>query len=196
MARGYKYAPGSSPEIHEAQLPNLSNAELAAHGRSKNALVRAVIAARTDCPFGLMVTLAHDPAAEVRVAVAGNPNAVESVMEHLASDKSVDVVMALVANAALSQAVLEALAFHKKPEVRDAAAARLDAGMVIHRVAEDSATPELRDVGSGARHRLAFVDDSADEELAATGTDDLPTPTHFHAAQGQRTAPVRGFKSK
>lgn len=195
MARGYRQAPGSSPEINEAQLPNLDNATLAAHGRSKNAVVRAIIAARTDCPFGLMVTLAHDPAVEVRTAVAGNSTAVSSVLEHLASDKSPEVLMALVANSVLPQVVLESLAFHKRSEVREAAATRLDTGLVMHRIVEDSATPELRDVGSGSRNRLSFVDDDP-AELAATGTEDVPAPVNFHAAYAQRTAPVRGFKAK
>src|SRR6187402_3332717 len=126
MARGFNYANGASAEVDEARLPGLHKTHLMALGSSKNNLVRATIAAREDCPLGLMVTLAHDYAAEVRIAVASNRSAPRTVMAYLSADRNTDVVKALITNASLSAEVLEELAFHKKSDVRAAAALRLD----------------------------------------------------------------------
>lgn len=116
-------------------------------GTHRSTWVRAAIGSRTDCPFGLMVTLAHDYAVDVRCAVAANPSAQRSVMEYLAADKSVDVVLALIENPSLAEPILEDLAFHKKSDVRAAATARLDSGTpgVPEQHGEDEHTPELAD---------------------------------------------------
>ena len=143
MARGFNYAPGASPEVLEAQQPGLHRAHIMALGSSRNVLVRAAVAARTDCPLGLMVTLAHDYHADVRSAVARNPAAQRTVMAYLAADRNQDVVLAVLENPSLPADILEELAFHKKAGVRAAAAHRLDAGLAPVVVAEDSHTPEL-----------------------------------------------------
>ena len=70
MARGFNYAPGASAEVQAAIEPGLTKDQLVEFGASRNALVRAAIAARADCPLGLMVTLAHDYSAEVRAEIA------------------------------------------------------------------------------------------------------------------------------
>lgn len=143
MARGFNYAPGASPEVLEARQPGLHRTHVMALGSSRNTLVRAAIAARADCPLGLMVTLAHDYSTEVRSAVARNGAAQRTVMAYLAADRSHDVVLALLENPALPADILEELAFHKKSQIRAAAAARLDAGLVVVAETEDVHTPEL-----------------------------------------------------
>lgn len=145
MARGFSSAPGASKELREAQEPELDRLRMLELGTARNTLVRACVAGRLDCPFGLMVTLAHDYSAEVRSAVAANPRAQSSVMQYLSADKSVPVVLALLTNPSVSQELLEELAFHKKSEVRAAASARLDRGApaMSHEAVEDEHTPEL-----------------------------------------------------
>lgn len=145
MARGFNYAPGASAEVHEAAQPGLAKARIAELGASRNALVRATVAARPDCPLGLMVSLAHDYHADVRSAVARNPIAQRTVMAYLSADRSVEVVKALLANPSLPSEILDELAFHKKQEVRSVAAARLDAGApaALAVPVEDVHTPEL-----------------------------------------------------
>ncbi|MGC4175979.1 hypothetical protein [Demequina sp.] len=145
MARGFNYAPGASAEVAEAIQPALDKARVLELGASRNTLVRVGIAGRDDCPWGLMVTLAHDYSAEVRAAVARNPRAQRTVMAYLSADRSGDVVTALLENPALPRDLVEELAFHRKSAVRAAAAARLDAGgtFVTSPEEEDAHTPEL-----------------------------------------------------
>lgn len=143
MARGFNYAPGASPEVLEAQQPGLHRTHIMALGASRNVLVRTNVAARADCPLGLMVTLAHDYHADVRSAVARNPTAQRTVMAYLAADRTPSVVLALLENPSLPADILEELAFHKKAAVRAAAAHRLDAGLAPVVEAEDAHTPEL-----------------------------------------------------
>jgi len=147
MARGFSSAPGASAEWVEASSAHLEKSRMLVLGTSKNGLVRAAIAERADCPFGLMVTLAHDYSVEVRTAVAANPRALRSVLQYLAADRSTPVILALVENSSLPEDVLEDLAFHKKSEVRAAATRRIDTGMPgttdVH--AEDEHNPEIAD---------------------------------------------------
>ncbi|MEX0913808.1 MAG: hypothetical protein WDZ57_02530, partial [Demequina sp.] len=145
MARGFMYAPGSSPEVDEARADHLSKDQVVAFGQSKNSLVREIIAARSDCPLGIIVALTHDRETDVRVAVAGNPSVSRTVMEHLAEDKQVAVLEALLGNPALPSALLEAMAFHRRSEVRSLVAARLDGQVTPSADQPDGATPELRD---------------------------------------------------
>lgn len=147
MARGFSSAPGASAEWVEASASELEKSRMLVLGTSRNGLVRAAIAERKDCPFGLMVTLAHDYSVDVRSAVAANPRAQRSVLQYLAADRSLPVILALVENPALPQDVLEELAFHKKSEVRAAATRRIDTGMpgATDAHAEDEHTPEIAD---------------------------------------------------
>src|SRR6478735_8773523 len=117
MARGFNYAPGASVEVQAATDPGLTKDQVTAFGSSRNALVRASIAARADCPLGLMVTLAHDFSADVRAAVARNSHAQRTVMAYLSADRSVDVLRALLENPSLPGEIVEELAFHKKSAV-------------------------------------------------------------------------------
>ena len=186
MARGFESAPGASPEVDEAQRPNLHRASLAMHAQSKNPLVREIIASRFDCPFGIMVTLAHDRVVEVKAAVAANPTAREAIFDHLTADRNEEVLLALVSNPAIPTRVLEELVFHKKTAVRSAAAARLDGGDFVDTGSdEDSATPELRDVAAPQRTggaRMHGVPERMEQEA-------VEEPV----APRVRTAPVRGF---
>lgn len=127
MARGFSSAPGASPDIERAQAPQLTKAELLEFGSSRNRLVRGVVAARPDCPLGLMVTLAHDFDTEVRIAVAGNSSALESVLRYLAADKNADVVLAVIGNQRTPHDTIEELAVHKNAKIREAAVERLEA---------------------------------------------------------------------
>lgn len=144
MARGFNYAPGASAEVQAAFDPALTRERAVELGNSRNAIVRAAVASRADCPLGLMVTLAHDYSAEVRAAVARNSHAQRTVMAYLAADRSVDVLKALLENPSLPGELVEELAFHKKAPVRASAAARLDAGDgVVLQAEADAHTPEL-----------------------------------------------------
>lgn len=146
MARGFNYAPGASAEVAEAAQPGLHKTHIMALGSSRNTLVRAAVAARPDCPLGLMVTLAHDYHVDVRAAVARNGSAQRTVMAYLSADRSADVLRALLENPSLPADILEELAFHKKSDVRAAAARRLDAGLPPaeqEAAEEDVHTPEL-----------------------------------------------------
>ena len=67
MARGFQLAPGTNAQVREAQNPGLTKSELLPLGASRSAAVRTVVAARDDCPLGLMVTLAHDYHVDVRM---------------------------------------------------------------------------------------------------------------------------------
>lgn len=214
MARGFGSAPGASAEMGRAQSVDLDKAGMLVLGTSRNVVVRAAIAERLDCPFGLMVTLAHDYSAEVRAAVASNARAQRSVFDYLAGDRSVLVVLALIANPALPEEILEDLAFHKKSDVRAAAARRLDTGApgVLETHAEDEHTPELADhVSLAGEGEWRFVGDGwlASTQALPTDHDDasgaIPAAAHvaqfFSPAPGQesvlatRTAPVRGFRA-
>jgi len=115
-------------------------------GTSHNKLVREAVAARGDCPLGLLVALAYDKVVEVRIAVAANPGAARTVMEYLATDKAVDVLVALIGNRALPPDILESLSLHRKAPVRDAVATRMNsADEQPHAQDEYEHTPELRD---------------------------------------------------
>ncbi len=150
MARGFHPAPGANAEVHEAQNPDLSKAELLPLGSSRSVAVRAIVAARLDCPLGLMVTLAHDYHPDVRCAIASNPSAQRSVLSYLAADRHVEVVRAVVENPSLPSDILDELSFHKKSPIREAAAHRLNTLTAQGRrdareqhTAEDSRVPEM-----------------------------------------------------
>ncbi|PKQ26669.1 MAG: hypothetical protein CVT64_02885 [Actinobacteria bacterium HGW-Actinobacteria-4] len=191
MARGFSYAAGASDEVEAARQPELDKATLQAMGQSKNAYVREIIAGRSDCPLGLMVTLAHDYVPDVRTAVAGNASALQSVMEYLARDKHAGVVEALVANPAVPHHVLADLAAHKRKEIRDAAVSRLRAFEAGPGVVEDHAIPELRDRVFDERKAELAARDAADRTSAPF----LPVEPPTHAPTPTRTAPVRGFRA-
>ena len=192
MARGFSYAPGASPEVQEAMQPGLHRAHIQALGQSKNWMVREAIAARVDCPLGVMVGLAHDSHTEVRTAVAGNPSIARTVMEHLARDKHAEVVVALVHNPSVEMDIVEALAFHKKPEIRTAAGQRLDSGVTATAGYADSTVPELRE-------RVEAFDASRVYDFATGRPVELhfepePTAPPERPAPPTRTAPIRGFR--
>ena len=166
MARGFSSAPGASAECVEASASPIEKSRMLVLGTSKNGLVRAAIAERADCPFGLMVTLAHDYSVEVRTAVAANPRALRSVLQYLAADRSTPVILALVENSSLPEDVLEELAFHKKSEVRAAATRRIDTGMpgATDAHTEDEHHPEIAD------HVSLAVDVDVDSDWGGRAT--------------------------
>ncbi len=115
-----------SPDIHEAGSDGVERDRLAALALHRKPEVRAIVAARGDCPLGLLITLAHDAKADVRVAVAANERAAESVLAQLATDRDARVARAVAHNPAASQFVVAILAGHREPSVRRAATARLN----------------------------------------------------------------------
>ncbi len=188
MARGFNYAPGASAEVAEAGQPELDKDRLRLLADSRNALVREAIAARADCPFGLMAQLVHDHDARVRAAVAGNPRALGSVVGHLARDRHVEVLVALCGNPSTPREVLEGFVMHRKSEVRAAASDALDARAAGGAGAgEDLHTPELRDrVFEAAQERRAAPVSPIESPAP------MPEPEPERVAR-VRTAPVRGF---
>jgi hypothetical protein len=183
MARGFHPAPGANAEVHEAQNPALSKAELLPLGGSRSVAVRAIVAARLDCPLGLMVTLAHDHHPDVRCAIASNPSAQRSVLAYLASDRHVEVVRAVVDNPSLPSDILDALSFHKKAPVREAAAQRLNTLTAQgrresneQRVLEDARVPEMAEhVSPGFLAGIVV----SDQEVAVP-MDSAPVATADH----------------
>ncbi|MDN4475057.1 hypothetical protein QQX09_04195 [Demequina sp. SYSU T00192] len=200
MARGFSYAPGASTEVEEAAAPGLTKERMQELGGSRNALVREAIAARTDCPFGLMVTLAHDHVVPVRAAMAGNPKVLHSILDYLSHDRQVAVLCAVAGNPSTGQDILEALAAHRKGAVRDAAAAALDA-RAGSAVSADH-TPELRDrvFEESQARREALLAEAADSSLEAAadaameGAAPVAEPAEPLPARPTRSAPVRGFR--
>jgi len=191
MARGFNYAPGASAEVEEASRDGLGKERLTELGGSRNPVVREAVAARPDCPLGMMVTLAHDHAAPVRAAIAGNPRVLRSVLEYLARDRQVDVLVAVAGNPGTPAEVLDALAGHRKREVSNAAVAALDA-RAVRVEGEQQRMPELRDrVFEESEARRAAL---ADGEPAAVPDEPAPAPAAELPVRPTRTAPVRGFR--
>ncbi|WP_062383888.1 hypothetical protein [Demequina iriomotensis] len=184
MARGFNYAPGASDEVEEAAAAELSKERMMALGASRNPVVREAIAARPECPFGLMVTLAHDSAAPVRAAMAGNPRVLHSLLEHLSRDRQESVLLAVARNPVTTPDILDSLAGHRRPEVRDAATAALEAAEA--RPGADRHMPELRDRVFDRSH------ERRDQMLARAAAIEEP-PAPAPAPRPTRTAPVRGF---
>jgi hypothetical protein len=160
MARGFQLTPGANAEMREAQNPELTKSELLPLGASRSTAVRIIVAARQDCPLGLMVTLAHDYHVDVRCAIASNPSAQRSVLAYLAADRHIEVVKAVLSNPSLPTDILDELAFHKKAAVREAATRRLDSDNAQARaeqqrdsVFEDSRVPEVAEKGDVAPDR-------------------------------------------
>ncbi|WP_062524556.1 hypothetical protein [Demequina rhizosphaerae] len=198
MARGFSYAPGASAEVEEAAAPGLTKERIQELGGSRNALVREAVATRDDCPFGLMVTLAHDHAVPVRAAMAANPKVLHSILDYLSHDRQVAVLCAVAGNPSTGQEILEALAAHRKGEVRDAAAAALDARAEQADTADH--TPELRDrvFEESQARRAALLAQSAETGLEAAADDAMaavePQEAEPLPARPTRSAPVRGFR--
>ncbi|SEJ16363.1 hypothetical protein [Demequina mangrovi] len=189
MARGFNYAPGASDEVQEASDEGLSKERMLELGGSRNAVVREAIAARPDCPFGLMVTLAHDSAPPVRAALAANPRVLQSLLEHLSRDRQETVLIAAAGNPTATSEILDALAGSRKAAVRDAAVAALDAQ--ADRGGATGTAPELlRDqVFERSRERR----DAMLAERAAAAAASEEGAEEESAPKPVRTAPVRGF---
>ncbi|WP_062380593.1 hypothetical protein [Demequina pelophila] len=215
MARGFSYAPGASPEIEEAGRAGVTKERLTELGDSRNHLVRAAIARREDCPFGLMVRLVNDHHPEVRAALAGNTRLLGSVCEHLARDRSQDVLVALCGNPAAPLAVIDGLAMHRKRPVKAAAVEALEARQAVPagKAGRAAVAPELRDRVAGtpegqadrAPEREHPASPGESEALASVGVRaEAPAGAGAagHAAaqdpparpRPTRTAPVRGFR--
>ncbi len=127
--------------LEKARNPDTPREEVLRLGSSENAVVRATVAARSDCPLGLLIALVDDRSLDVRVALAGNPQA-GSVLGRLAEDKHAEVVQEVVANPSTPTEVLVALAGHRNKEIRTTAGNRLVA-LNAHPAARSA--PELRD---------------------------------------------------
>jgi hypothetical protein len=157
-----------TPEVREALHDNVSRARMATLAVHKNPDVRAAVAARADCPLGLMISLAHDAKADVRLAVAANERAAFSVLEQLARDRDPRVAKAVVHNVAAPKQVVEALGFHRDASVRRIACIRLDdpEGFVAALTGEVAVTPELEEAASGEDASAGAVRDPEARVLA------------------------------
>ncbi|WP_084106003.1 hypothetical protein [Demequina sp. NBRC 110056] len=96
------WSPQSRRDLREvlAQPSHERAVQLAA---SRNALVRATLAASRETPIGVLIHLSTDEHASVRAAVAGNPAVATSVttVRRLATDPSRPVRDALMMNASV-----------------------------------------------------------------------------------------------
>jgi hypothetical protein len=143
--RGATMVDSAQGTLDVAHDPHMSREVLLAMGQSKDPYVRAVIAARADCPLGLLVALADDHVVEVRLAVAENVNAIPSVLEVLARDRHVAVVLKVAANPSLPHTALVALARDKHRNVRKVATAGLLSRTKPRLASPDQVSAERRD---------------------------------------------------
>ena len=111
--------------IHDGE--ESSALELVNFASSKDAAIRAGVAARADVPISAMIVLAQDGKSQVRLALAGNPSVARaiSVLGMLASDKDNDVTLALASNRSVPIETLRELAKNGKKRARQRAQERL-----------------------------------------------------------------------
>lgn len=127
--------------VDAARHPDTPRDELQKLGQSPSAVVRAAVAARSDCPLGLQIAFVEDRSLDVRVTLASNPYA-GPVLGRLAEDKHTEVVDGVVSNPSTPAEVLVALAGHRNRAIRKAAGDRLLDKDVTHSF---GSAPELRD---------------------------------------------------
>lgn len=73
---------------------NITSVELLSLAVHREPSVRAVVAARTDCPAGALISLGHDHRPEVLLALITNPRTPSSVVRNLADSKFTPVAHA------------------------------------------------------------------------------------------------------
>lgn len=160
-----------SPGLHRAADPELSRNELHELAKSRDGATREAIAARHDCPLGVLISLAHDARADVRVAAAANECAAPAVLDHLARDRDAAVLKAVARNPATPLAIVEKLSFSRREDVRRVAAKELDrrtgdstgAEVVAVRAPAPPRAPELLD-GHRAGPTLAAAGEGARDQ--------------------------------
>lgn len=127
VSRSHQNLRAESAEWHEATARDLGKSRLRELAMSKSQAVREAIAERADCPFGVLISLAHDHRPAVRAAVGANSSSTPTVLEYLCGDRDVSVVKAVARNEAASDEVLGSLANHGKEDIRRVAQRRIDA---------------------------------------------------------------------
>ena len=138
-----------STELREARHPETARERVIELARSREKAVREAVAARGDCPLGVLITLAHDNHATVRISAAANTDAARAVLEHLAKDRDASVQKAVARNEATPPDILEVMAFSRKSDVRRVAAKRLNE-VRENLERERARAPELLDRASAA----------------------------------------------
>jgi len=96
---GLPHTQSVSDELARAVDPTVTGSELLPYAVHRSAIVRAAVAARTDCPAGALISLGHD--------------------------HDVAVLEALLRNVRTPSSVVRALADHRNQKVADLAAHRL-----------------------------------------------------------------------
>ena len=82
------------PDLDRAKDPDVTGANLLSLAVHAEPSVRAVVAARVDCPVGALISLGHDHRAEVLLALLTNPRTPSSVVRNLADHRDSKVAMA------------------------------------------------------------------------------------------------------
>ena len=96
---GFPHTHIESDELARAADPTVTGSELLPYAVHRSAIVRAAVAARTDCPAGALISLGHD--------------------------HDVAVLEALLRNARTPSSVVRALADHRNQRIADLAVQRL-----------------------------------------------------------------------
>jgi len=73
--------------LSRAAEPEITSSELLSLAVHREASVRAVVARRTDCPTGALISLGHDHRPEVLLALITNPRTPSSVVRNLADHR-------------------------------------------------------------------------------------------------------------
>jgi hypothetical protein len=93
---GLSPARGASEDLLRAKDPEIAGSDLLPLAVHRDPVVRATVAARTDCPAGALVSLGHDHAPEVLLALISNPRTPSSVIRKLADHRLTHIADAAV----------------------------------------------------------------------------------------------------
>ncbi len=85
---GLPYARSTSDDVARAVDPAVTGNELLPYAVHRNAIVRAAVAARTDCPVGALISLGHDHDPSVLEAILRNVRTPSSVVRALADHRN------------------------------------------------------------------------------------------------------------
>lgn len=88
MVLGLPALRGTTEDLLRAQDPTVKGQELLPLAVHRDAKVRAVVAARPDCPMGALIALGHDTDSRVLEALVRNIRTPSSVIRSLAESRN------------------------------------------------------------------------------------------------------------
>ncbi len=87
---------GASEELTRALDPDVTGPELVPLSLHRDYTVRAAVAARTDVPVAVLMSLSHDHVPDVLKAIIANPRTPSSIIRNLADHRNPQVADAAV----------------------------------------------------------------------------------------------------